>query len=96
MNPRFPKLYYVSWSDHEDYRYCIFFHPDHPTSEQFQTDCKSLVKKYRDEYLKARRDDYSGELVQFLADKLPELGYIEAELGSAFTYFGDDFNVDGL
>lgn len=87
-------VFELSWSWYEDYVSFLFFHPS-KTEEEFNSDVKNLFIKYGDEYLKSQKNNSSGmnnfvgmdSWVEFIATKLPELGYIEVQT-KKFDVFG--------
>ena len=70
-----PMLFELGWGWYEDWSYHLFIHFG-KTQEQFKQDVKSLLVKYGKDYLKSETS-WAGAngWVDFIADKMPELGY---------------------
>lgn len=70
-----PMLFELGWGWYEDWSYYLFIHFG-KTQEQFKQDVKSLLVKYGKDYLKSEQS-WAGAngWVDFIADKMPELGY---------------------
>jgi hypothetical protein len=68
-------LFELGWVCHEDWSYHLFIHFG-KTQEQFKEDVKLLLVKYGKDYLKSETS-WAGanRWVDFIADKMPELGY---------------------
>lgn len=88
------QIFELNWSWYEDYTPYLFSHPD-KTHEQFQADVYSLFVKYGDEYLGQEMFFASAESwTEYVADKLPELGYeyirpMQVSVFGAFIINGD-------
>lgn len=74
-NGQTPMLFELGWGWYEEWSYHLFIHTD-KTQEQFKEDVKSLLVKYGKDYLKSETS-WAGASgwVEFIADKMPELGY---------------------
>ena len=70
-----PMLFELGWGWYEDWSYHLFVHFG-KTQEQFKEDVKLLLVKYGKDYLKSEIS-WAGAngWVDFIADKMPELGY---------------------
>ena len=70
-----PMLFELGWGWYEDWSYHLFIHFG-KTQEQFKEDVKLLLVKYGKDYLKSETS-WAGAngWVDFIADKMPELGY---------------------
>ncbi len=70
-----PMLFELAWSWYEELHYYLFIHTD-KTQEQFKQDVRSLLVKYGRDYLKSETSWVGANgWVDFIADKMPELGY---------------------
>lgn len=74
-NGQTPMLFELGWGWYEEWNYHLFIHTD-KTQKQFKEDVKSLLVKYGKDYLKSETS-WAGASgwVEFIADKMPELGY---------------------
>lgn len=70
-----PKLFELEWRWHEDWSCYLFTHPN-KTRKQFKADVISLLVKYGRDYLESETG-WAGanEWINFIVDKMPELGY---------------------
>ena len=77
----------LSWSWYEDYCPHVFSH-ENKTKLEFNVDVKNLMQKYGEDYLK-QETSWPGAYgwVEFVAKKLPELGYTPI-IPESFSIFG--------
>lgn len=70
-----PQFFELRWEWYEYLNYYLFTHPE-KSQEDFKQDVKSLLIKYGNDYL-ANEKSWAGvnEWVDFVAKKMPELGY---------------------
>lgn len=70
-----PKLFELGWGLYEEWSYHLFIHFD-KTQDDFKQDVKSLLIKYGKDYLSSEQS-WAGAngWVDFIAEKMPELGY---------------------
>ena len=90
-----PKLFELGWVWYEGWSYHLFIHFG-KTQEDFKQDVKSLLVKYGKDYL-ASEESWAGAngWVDFIADKMPELGYqpiqpIRESFSGAYIIEGDN------
>ena len=70
-----PKLFELGWGWYEDWSYHLFIHFG-KTQEDFKQDVKSLLVKYGRDYLASEESwACANGWVDFIAEKMPELGY---------------------
>ena len=70
-----PKLFELGWGWYEDWSYHLFIHFG-KTQDDFKQDVKSLLVKYGKDYLASEQNWASvNGWVDFIAEKMPELGY---------------------
>lgn len=87
------KIFELYWSWYEEYSPYLLFH-ENKTKEEFEQDVKKYLIKYGDEYLE-KEDGWIGasDWIQFIYDKLPELGYIK--INPIATGFFGAYIIDG-
>lgn len=90
-----PKLFELGWGWYEDWEYHLFIHFG-KTQEDFKKDVKSLLIKYGKDYL-ASEQSWAGAngWIDFIAKKMPELGYqpiepIRESFFGAYIIEGDE------
>lgn len=80
------KLYQLGWEYVEEWNYYHFIHFN-KTQDQFSKDIQSLLIKYGNDYLESEEGLISVQgWIEFIAEKLPELGYKRIEPIKA-TYY---------
>lgn len=92
-----PKIYELGWGWYEQWSYYLFIHFE-KTQEDFKQDVKSLLIKYGKDYLSSE-ESWAGadRWIDFIAKKMPELGYqpIEPIRESFFGSYIIDGDGDG-
>lgn len=90
-----PKLFELGWGWYVDWSYHLFIHFG-KTKDDFKQDVKSLLVKYGKDYL-ASEQGLAGAngWVDFIAEKMPELGYqpikpIRESFFGAYIIEGDE------
>lgn len=72
------KLFRVDFSDWGETNHHDFYH-DNKTEEEFKKDFDSLLVKYGEEYISNKRSLNMVDWVEYAANRMGELGYIEVK-----------------
>ena len=74
------KVFELGTGWEEGYSFWLFTHTN-KTQLDFQDDVRILLRKYGSEFLRTIPDEWAGtsDWMEFIAGKLPELGYVEIQ-----------------